>query len=129
MTAEVSSGLVFNEQRMKPVQKTLCGPVFGHGPHRVVAGHQQEVCFGPSQSLLQPHQLTVGIHSTQGTSGLLIHEVVRVAAQHYGVEHDDRQGLPRVRDVEVQLVIVGGECPKKETKGKVVTFNIFWSTV
>lgn len=114
MAAEVSSGLVFNEQRMKPLQKALRGPVLGHGPHRVVARHQQEVCRGPGQSLLQPGQLTVGIHRTQGASGLLIHVVVRVAAQHYGVEHDDGQGLPCVGDVEVQLVIVRWEFPKKE---------------
>lgn len=113
MTAEVSSGFVFNEQRLKPLQEALCGPMFRHGPHRVVACHQQEVCLGPSQSLLQPGQLTIGIHRTQGASGLLIHKVVRVAAQHYGVEHDDGQGLPRVGDVEVQLVIIRGEFPKR----------------
>lgn len=115
MTAEVSSGLVFNEQRMKPLQKALCGPMFRHGPHGVVACHQQEVCLGPSQSLLQPGQLTVGIHRTQGASGLLIHEVVRVAAQHYGVEHDDGQRLPRVGDAEVQLVIIRRKSPKKQS--------------
>lgn len=123
MTAEVSSGLVFIKQGMKPLQKALCGAVFGHGPHRVVAGHQQEVCRGPSQSLLQPGQLTVCIHRTQGASGLLIHVVIRVATKHYGVEHDDGQRLPSVGDVEVQLVIVRGELPRNETR-KVAT-NIF----
>lgn len=106
MTAEVSGGLVFNEQRVKPLQEALGGPVFGHGPDGVVACHQQEVCLGPSQSLLQPNQLTVGIHRAQRPPGLLIHKVVRVAAEHYGVEHDDCQHLPRVGDPEVQLIIV-----------------------
>lgn len=115
MPAEVSSGLVFKEQRMKPLQETLCGPVLRHGPHRIVSGQQQEVCLGPSQSLLQPRQLTVGLYRTQGASGLLIYKVVRVAAQHDGVEHDDGQGLPGVGDVEVQLVIVRGELPKKQS--------------
>lgn len=116
VSAEVSSGLVFSEQGMKPLQKALCWPVFGHRPHGVVAGQQQEVCLVLSQSLLQPRQLTVGIHGAQRASGLLVHVVVRVAAQHYGVEHDDGQSLVRVGDVEVQLVVVRGELPKKETK-------------
>lgn len=104
------------------MQEALGGPVFGHGPHRVVTRHQQEVCRGPSQSLLQPGQLTIGVHSTQGTSGLLIHVVVRVAAQHYGVEHDDGQGLACVGDVEVQLVVVRREFPKNE-ESKVLTLE------
>lgn len=114
MTTEVGSGLVFNEERVEPLQETICGSVFRHRPHGIVAGHQQEVRLGPSQSLLQPDQLTVGIHRTQGASGLLVREVVRVAAQHYGVQHDDGQRLARVWDAEVQLVIIGGKSPEKD---------------
>ena len=77
-----------------------------------MASHQQEVSPGPSQSLLQPGQLTVGIHHTQGAPGLLVCIVVRVAAQHYGVEHDDSKGLPSVWDSEVQLIIIRGKFPE-----------------
>lgn len=114
MTTEVRGGLVFNEQRVKPLQKALGGPVFGHRPDRVVACHQQEVCLGPSQSLLQPNQLAVGVHLAQRASGLLVQKVVRVAAEHYGIKHDDGQCLPRVGDTEVKLIIVRGKPPEKQ---------------
>lgn len=113
MAAEVRRGFVFHEQRTKPLQKALRGPVFGYGPHRIVTRHQQEVRLGLIQSLLQPGQLTVSIHRTQRASGFLIQEVVRVAAQHYGVEHDDGQRLPRVGNFKVQLIVVRGKLPKK----------------
>jgi len=111
VTAEVRGGVVFHEKGTKPAQEAVCGPVLGHRPHGVVAGHQQEVRLGPSQSQLQPRQLAVGVHRAQRPSGLLVHEVVAVAAQQDGVQHDDGQRLPGVGDAEVQLIIVGGEVP------------------
>lgn len=111
VAAEVRRDVVFVEQRVEALEQTLRGAVLGHGPHRVVARHQQEVRFGPSQSLLQPDQLTVGLGLDQRASGLLVHKVVGVAAEHHRVEHDDGQGLPRVGDAVVQLVVVGGESP------------------
>lgn len=128
MAAEVSSSLVFNEQRMKPLQKALRGPMFGHRPHGVVACHQQEVRLGPSQSPLQPGQLTVGFHQMQGASGLLVQVVVRVTAEHYRVKHDDGQRLPSVGDAEVQLVVIRGKVPRNQVlfkgffKVQVLTF-------
>lgn len=137
MAAEVGGGLVLKQQRMKPMQQALCGPVFGHRPHRVVACHQKVVCLGPSHPLLQPGQLTIGIHRSQGASGLLIHIVVRVAAQHDCVEHDDGQGLTSVGDAKVQLVIVRRKFPKiTEHASKVVrldniktSISLDWSSV
>lgn len=111
MAAEVSGGVVFDEQGLDPLQQTRRGPVLGHRPHGVMAGHQQEVGPGLSQSLLQPRHLAVGVHHAQRASGRLVQEVVRVTAQQHGVEHDDGQSLPGVGDVEVQLIIVGGEVP------------------
>lgn len=101
MAAQVRRGLVLDEQRVELLQQTGCGPMFRYRPHGVVARHQQEVCLGASQSLLQPSQLPVGIQGTQRSFGLLIREVIGVPAQHYGVQHDDGQRLPRVGNMEV----------------------------
>lgn len=114
MTAEVGGGVVFIQQRTKPLQQTLSGPVFRHRPHRVVACHQKEVSLRPSQPLLQPGQLTVCIHRPQGTSGLLIHIIERVSTQHHSVEHDYGKSFTSVWDVEVQLVVVRWKRPKIE---------------
>lgn len=93
-----------------------------HGPDRIVARHQQEVRLGPGQPVLQPDQLTVGVHRTQGASGLLVSEVVGVSTEHHRVEHDDGERLPRVGDVEVQLVVIRGKLPNEgETKNVLFT--------
>lgn len=101
MAAQVRSGLVLYEQRAELLQQTGCGSVTGDRPHGVVARHQQEVRLGASQSLLQPDQLPVGLQRTQRSSGLLVREVVGVATQLYGVQHEDGQRLSRVGNVEV----------------------------
>lgn len=111
MAAEVGSGVVFKEQRPELLKQALCGSVFGHGPHRVVACHQEEVCLGQSQSLLQPGQLPVCVHHTQRASGFLIGKVQGVAAKHHGVEHDYGQSLPSVGNMEVQLIVIRWKFP------------------
>lgn len=113
MAAEVSSGVVFDEQWTEALHQTLCGAVLGHRPNRVVACHQQEVCLGQSQSLLQPSQLAIGIQFIQGSTWLLVRIVVRVTAKHHSVKHDDGQSLPRVGNAEVQLIVVRWEFPIK----------------
>lgn len=111
MAAQVSRGIVLDEQGAELLQQTGGGPVRGHRPHGVVARHQQEVGLGASQPLLQPGQLPVGVASVQRPSGLLLREVDGVAAQHVRVQHDDGQRLPRVGNTEVQLVVVIREPP------------------
>lgn len=101
MAAQVRRGLVLYEQRAELLQQTGCGSVMGDRPHGVVARHQQEVRLGAIQSLLEPGQLPVGLQRTQRSSGLLIREVVGVATQLYGVQHEDGQRLLRVRNAEV----------------------------
>lgn len=119
MAAEVGGGLVFFEKGIKVVQQTLCGPMFRHRPHRIVACYQQKVCLGPSESLLQPGQLPVCSHQTHRSSRLLVCVVEGVAAQHYSVEHDYGQSLASVGNVEVQLVIIGREFPEVTKRYKV----------
>lgn len=124
MAAEISCGFVFGEQGTEPLQEAIRGAVFRHRPHGIVSRHQQEVRPGLIESLLQPGQLAVGVHRPQGTPGLLVQEVVRVATQHDGVEHDDGQGLARVGNVEVQLVVVGWELPVDQTR--VATLSLWF---
>lgn len=103
VAAEVSGGLVLVEQGVQIVQEALGGPVFRHGPHGVVAGHQQEVGRGLGQPLLQPDQLALGLHRIERPAGHLAQEVVALAAQRDCVQHDD--GQRHVGDSETQLVI------------------------
>lgn len=124
MSTEVGSGFIFFEQGIKVLQQTLCGPMFRHRPHRIVACHQQKVCLGQSQSLLQPDQLPVSSQQIHRASGLLICVVERVAAQHYSVEHDYGQSLPCVGNVEVQLVIIRREFPEITKKVNKVQLNV-----
>ncbi|TNN40374.1 hypothetical protein EYF80_049463 [Liparis tanakae] len=105
VTAEVRGGVVLNEKGAEPAQEAVRGPVLGHRPHGVVAGHQQEVRLGPGQSLLQPRQLAVGVQRAQRPSGLLVHEVVAVAAQQDGVEHDDEDvRITNATDMEARRI-------------------------
>lgn len=117
VAAQVRCGLVLDQQRVEPLQQAGRGPVLRHRPYRVVSRHQQEVGLGASQSLLQPGQLAVGVGRMQRSLGLLVREVVGVAAQHDGVQHDDGQRLPRVGNTEVQLVVVSRKFP---TNGEMV---------
>lgn len=72
VAAQVSCGVVLDEQRVELLQQTGRGPVLRHRPHGVVARHQQEVGLGASQSLLQPGQLPLGIGRVQRSPGLLV---------------------------------------------------------
>lgn len=114
MAAQVSCGIVLDEQRAELLQQAGRGPVLGHRPHRVMARHQQVVGLGASQPLLQPGQLPVGIERVQRSSGPLVREVVGVSTQHDGVQHDDGQRLPRVGNTEVELIVVSWEFPTND---------------
>lgn len=112
MAAEVSSGVVLVEQGEQIVQEALRGPVFRHGPHGVVASHQQEVGRGLGQPLLQPEQLAIELHPIQRAAGHLTQEVVALATQLDRVQHDD--GQRHACDAETQLVIVIWKFPAGE---------------
>lgn len=105
MTTEVSCSLVLDQQRAQPLQQAVGGAVLRDGPHRVVAGHQEEVGLGAGHALLQPQQLSVGV-GTVGPAGLLVQEVVSLPTQQDRVHHEDGHRAVRVGDPEVQLVVV-----------------------
>lgn len=79
-----------------------------------MASYQEIVSFGFCQAFLKPQQLSVGLNTTSGSSGLLVKEVVRVATQQHRVQHDDSQSAVRSRNAEVHLIIVVGEVPVRQ---------------
>lgn len=112
VATQVSRGLVFDQQRVQLSQQALCGAVLGHRPHRVVPRHQQEVCLGPLQPLLDPLQLPIGLHGVHWPPRLLVIVVIRVPAQQHCVHHQDGQSAVCAWHTEVQLVVVVGETPE-----------------
>ena len=122
MAAEVGGDVVLDQQGMEQLQQALRGAVLRHRPDRVVSGHQQKIRPGLLHPGLQPGQLATGVYGAERSQRLIVHEVVRVSAQHHRVQHDDAQGLVRGGDAEVQLVVEVGEAPERgrgqRTRGK-----------
>lgn len=79
-----------------------------------MASHQEIVSLRLCQAFLKPQQLSIGLNTTPGSSGLLVKEVVRVATQQHCIQHDDGQSAVCLRNAEVHLIIVVWKVPVRQ---------------
>lgn len=79
-----------------------------------MASHQEIVSLRLCQAFLKPQQLSIGLNTTSGSSGLLVKEVIRIATQQHRVQHENGQSAVRSRNAEVHLIIVVGEVPERQ---------------
>lgn len=111
MAAEVGCSLVLDQEGAQLLQQAVSRAVLRDGPHRVVASDEEEVSLGAGEAILQPGQLLVG-KGAMGTTGLLVQKVIGFTTQQNRVQHEDGHSAVRLRDAEVQLVVVVRELPE-----------------